>query len=206
MAEVLESFENYTEKLVGFNQQPSEDAATDFLVASDDIAGLVVFPNHPRKVYEGFQEFAGDCDGIVEVWRNGEAGMYEDPTDSLRRQSRAALMSTGYRAPFSGKLTAGDLPEFYDIIRDGVDALGDNSRKFTAFAFRRIRQDLFSEVTTLHTGWNSHPLPRPQAIELGKAAMDVVGYPVGYAGRLALAVSAIANPNPRNRNNNPLDQ
>lgn len=207
MTENLENFEVYTDQLVRLNEERSEAAAADFAVANANISNLNVYPVRLRDLSQGFEGLDGDRDAIVGVWRKGVEGEYDDPAAALRSQSRSALIGYGYHAPFSGALEVDDLPDLYDIIHNGVDAIGGNNDAFARFTFKRIRRELFRKTRDIYLGHNYHPMPSQQAIELGKTAMDIVGYPWGYAGRLGLASYCLLGRfEPANKANNPYDE
>jgi len=178
--EVIQDFDN-------------EEAMGRMSTASQTLGELVVFPVTPWRLSRGFQSSATATEGFRYVYEDVLNGTnrYENPDLSARNAIRADMIMLGNRAPLSGKLRDKEIPEFYEVMFEGLMDLSPNGvrpRKFVDFAKKRIRERVFEETTTIHSGHNLNPIPYQNALEKLQVARDCVGTRYGLVGKTVLTI------------------
>lgn len=190
----LELLSNYTDAALMFcaNIEDPRGNFTKQLMEVDAAVcdKFVLFLNKPWRMDrdQGFN-VGTLSDGISHV--RGMVLDGEAQLEALRRQTRGAFITLGQFVATSGALVPEHFPDAYDILRGATDRL-DPRPGFTDFAFKRIRADLYTQYSMSRRGADFRAL-EPDILQPNiRAAWEVIGYPCGKLGEMAIQLGRLS--------------
>jgi hypothetical protein len=196
---------DYLVPLEQVNEDPSNDTALANLLKTDEIltSRAVLFPKREYVDGEGYRVFGYEpctvSDGVstlVELnrpdaimpdpktfWTTQEGLAQMATRDSLRRQSRGALITLGGHIATSGAFRTYDVPSAYHALKESMQNIGvstEDPQEFVNFGLRRIGRELLSNyVKTSARSKYEFPISRSEARKNIDEAWGVIGRPFG---------------------------
>jgi hypothetical protein len=185
---------DYLHAIEAVNENPADESAVERLHGIDEpfIERFSLFPRYDyepggkRRTVSHYEPVTL-ADGIESVRSKLMAGEYTGLGPlALARQSRGTIIHIGKDIAISGALDRKHFQAAYDLIDEALPRLNDNPA-FTAFARKRMRNDLWQEYALSRQGWKTRPIS-PDDLEANiREAMKHIGYPLGWLGKLSVS-------------------